>query len=120
MQDRSNRLDVAFDVPMRHADTYELHRVAPCVGYIPGGIHGNTVRSLSRRLVPGPYEGPVVLPYLRLKGYLMGKRSQEYHDCTNLTQVGMNARHAYSAVGRQSSQLSESLHWPGRGASGGW
>ena len=57
--------------PMRHAGTYELHHVTPCVGYVPVGIHANTVKSLPRRLVPGPYEGPVVLPDLQLKECLV-------------------------------------------------
>src|SRR4029450_8830162 len=67
MQDRSN-LRCRLRSPMRHADTYGPHHVAPCVGCVPDGIHGNTVENLPRRLVPGPYEGPVVLPYLPLKG----------------------------------------------------
>src|SRR2546425_12985524 len=57
--------------PMRHADTYGLHRVVPCVGYVSGEIHVSCAKSLSRRWVRGPYEGPVVLSYLRLKGCLM-------------------------------------------------
>src|SRR5438128_8978105 len=70
MQARSN-LRCRLRLPMRHADTSGLHPVAPCAGYVPDGIRANTVKSLPRRLAPGPYEGPVVLSYLRLKGCLM-------------------------------------------------
>src|SRR5438128_5662396 len=54
---------------MRHAGTSGLHLVVPCVGYVPGGIHVNTVKSPLRRLAPGPYEGPLGLSYLRVKGH---------------------------------------------------
>src|SRR6266403_4635834 len=70
MRNRSN-LRCRLRSPMRHADTSGLHRVVPCVGCAPGGIHGSTVENLPRRLVLEPYEGPVVLSYPRLKGYLM-------------------------------------------------
>ena len=58
MQNRSN-LRCRLRSPMRHADTYGRHLVVPYVGYVPGGIHGSMVESLSRRSVPAPYERPV-------------------------------------------------------------
>jgi hypothetical protein len=39
------------------------------VGYVPDGIRGSTVKSLSRRSVPAPYERPVALSGLRSLEY---------------------------------------------------
>src|SRR5215510_372413 len=55
---------------MRHADTCGLHRVMPYVGYVPGGIHVSMVESPPRRSVPRPYEGPVGLSGLQVRGSL--------------------------------------------------
>src|SRR5262245_30185898 len=57
---------------MRHVGTYGLHRVAPCVDYVPGGIHVSKVGSLPQRSVPEPYGGPVSQSGLRAMGYLVG------------------------------------------------
>src|SRR5215471_14341883 len=70
MYDPSN-LRCRLRSPMRHADTYGLHRVAPCVGYVPDEIHVSMVESPLQRWVPEPYEGPVGRSDLRVKGYLM-------------------------------------------------
>jgi hypothetical protein len=69
MQNRSN-LRCRLRSPMRHADTSGLHRVVPYVGCVSDEIRVNTVKSPLRRLVPGPYEGPVVLYDLRVMGFL--------------------------------------------------
>jgi len=55
--------------PMRHADTCGLRLVGPYVGCAPVGIHVSMVESLSRRLVPAPYERPVALSDLRVSEY---------------------------------------------------
>src|SRR5262249_30101363 len=56
--------------PMRHAGTSGPHRVAPYVGYAPGGIRVSMVESPLQKSVLGPYEGPVALSDLRVKGCL--------------------------------------------------
>src|SRR6266446_902241 len=78
---RSNRR-CRLRSPMRHADTYGLHRVVPCVGYVPGEIHVSFAKSLPRRWVLGPYEGPVVQPCLRLKGCPMVAACRYSLGCT--------------------------------------
>src|SRR6266446_5305107 len=67
MRNRSN-LRCHLRLSMRRADTYGLHLVVLYACYIPVGIHVSKVESLSRRLVPVPYERPVVLSGLRLLG----------------------------------------------------
>jgi hypothetical protein len=69
MQNRSN-LRCRLRSPMRHADTFGLHRVVPYVGYVLVEIHVSMVESPPRRLVPGPYEGPVALSGLRVREFL--------------------------------------------------
>src|SRR5262249_24817474 len=55
---------------MRHADTSGLRHVVPYVGYVPDETHVSMVESPPQRLAPEPYEGPVVLFDLRVKGFL--------------------------------------------------
>jgi hypothetical protein len=68
MHDPSN-LRCHLQLSMRHVETYGLRRVVPYACYVPDGIRVSTVESLSRRLVPAPYERPVGRFDLRLLGY---------------------------------------------------
>jgi hypothetical protein len=65
MHDPSN-LRCHLQLSMRHVETYGLRRVVPYACYVPDGIRVSTVESLSRRLVPAPYERPVGRFDLRL------------------------------------------------------